>query len=209
MQDWKFELWPWEVEGVSRAEYNSTLDSLKRFLKIADADQFQVFALEDVSALASLVGHDLCVIAMAKGGESQERSWIINAGMNDPLSGLQRIYTFRMFQNNREMSVIVKDGLSTLSKSAVVGLQSYQPEDMRVVLPADRDIAIGNVPNVDVESIYAMHVQGVKREKFLPAAEPYNVEIQRGFMHILRECVEDLVRALLADSPGSPGKGQL
>jgi hypothetical protein len=204
MQNWKFELWPWEDEGVSRAEYHSSLDSLKRFLRIADVSQLQIFDLEDVSAMGSLVGHDLCVIAMAKGRESQERSWLMEAGMTDPLTGLQKIYTFRTFQNNREMSVIAKGGFATLSKSIVLGFQSYQREDMRVVLPTDRDIAIGNVPNVDEESIYAINVQGVKRERFLPAAEPYNAEVQRGFIRILKECVEDLVRALLSRSTQFP-----
>jgi len=94
----------------------------------------------------------------------------------------------------------VKGGFATLSRFTVIGFQSYQREEMRIALPSDRDIAFGNVPNVDEDSVYAISAQGTKREKFLPLAEPYNADVQQRFTRIVKACVEDFVQALLAHS---------
>lgn len=201
MQNGKFQLWPWEGERVGVADYTYSLNSLKRFLEIVDIDQLHT--LEDVAAVASLVGHDLSIIAMAKGREVGEKSAYFEAAGSDPLGGTQTAYNFRTLLYNRELVVTVKDGFATLSKFTVIGFQSYQREEMKIALPSDRDIAIGNVPNVDVESVYAISVQGAKRGKFLPLAEPYNAEVQQGFMRIVKACVEEFVRALLAHSSQS------
>jgi hypothetical protein len=61
----KLYVWPWEEERCSAAEYIRALQGLNHFLKDVDIDQLHT--LEDVSAVASLLGHDLRMIAMAKG----------------------------------------------------------------------------------------------------------------------------------------------
>lgn len=197
MQNGKFHLWPWEDERVGAGEYISSLNSLKHFIEIVDIEQ--IHTLEDVAALASLVGHDLAVIAMVKGRE--EKSAYFEAG--DMSGRTQTVYNFRTLLYNCELALSVKDGFATLSKFTVIGFHSYQREEMRAALPSDRDIAVGNVPNVDVDSVYAISIQGIKRGKFLPLAESDNAEVQQGFMRILKACVEEFVRALLARSPQS------
>ena len=199
MQNGKFHLWPWEDERVGPEEYISSLNSLKRFLVIVDIEQ--IHTLEDVAALASLVGHDLAVIARAKGREAEEKTaYFEESAGSDPSGETRTVYTFRTLLYNRELAVSVKDGVSTLAKFTVIGFHSYQREEMRVALPSDRDIAVGNVPNVDADSVYAISVQGARLGKFLPLAEPDNAEVQQGFMRILKACVEEFVRALLARS---------
>lgn len=202
MQNGKFHLWPWEDERVGVADYTYALNSLKRFLEIANIDQLHT--LEDVAAVASLVGHDLAVITMAKGRESEARTAYSGTGSGDPLGSTQTVWTFRTLLYNRELGVTVKGGIATLAKFTVIGFQSYQREEMRIALPSDRDMAIGNVPNVEVDSVYASNVQGTKREKFLPLAEPDTAEVQQEFMCIVKACVEEFVRALVARSPQPP-----
>src|SRR6266566_3295153 len=65
MQQRKSHLWPWEDEGISPVEYIRSLQGLCRFLEQVDLRNLQT--LEDVSAVASLIGHDLRALAMAKG----------------------------------------------------------------------------------------------------------------------------------------------
>jgi hypothetical protein len=202
MQNGKFQLWPWEETRVSPGEYIYSLNSLKRFVEIVDISQLHT--LEDVAAVASLVGHDLTVIARAKGREAEERTAYFEARADDPFGGTQMVYTFRTLLHNRELGITVKGGFATLSRFTVIGFQSYQREEMRIALPSDRDIAFGNVPNVDEDSVYAISAQGTKRGKFLPLAEPYNADVQQGFMRIVQACVEDFVQALLAHSAQSP-----
>ena len=79
-------MWPWEEEEISETEYTRALQGLNRFLKEVDIDQ--LYTLEDVSAVASLLGHDLRIIAMAKGTRVEVRSGFLAAGTNESIDDI-------------------------------------------------------------------------------------------------------------------------
>ncbi len=194
MQNRKYPLWPWQEEGVSLAEYKDALNSLKRFLTAVDINQLQT--LEDVSAIASLVGHDLRVLAVTNGQLGEEKIEYLGLGISDTLRNSQKMYSFRISVNGLNLTVSAWDGYVNISQFRSVGFQGYQCEILRIKLPSDRDIAIGNRPNVEEQSLYAFDLRGAIKEQYLPTSEPSNAKIQQGYMRLLQECLEDIVSIL-------------
>ena len=62
---------------------------------------------------------------------------------------------------------------------------------LSVSLPSDRDIAIGEKPNVDEQSMYAKDLRGARRA-YHPAKEPDSPEIQQVFAHLLKDALSTL-----------------
>src|SRR5947207_15180497 len=60
-----FHPWPWEEEVISAAGYRRSLQGLHRFL--AEAEVSPLHTVEDVSAVASRVGHVVHALAVANG----------------------------------------------------------------------------------------------------------------------------------------------
>jgi hypothetical protein len=87
----KFHLWPWEDdEEVSTAEFERSLKSLNRFLDMVNVEA--LYTLENLSAVASLVGHDIYTIAVAnmkktfaKGNLCSSQTVIICTSQSEPL----------------------------------------------------------------------------------------------------------------------------
>ena len=63
--------WPWEEEGLSAAEYQRSLEGLKRFVEEVEINRLHT--LEDLSAVASLVGHDVAVLAVTHGKKIEKK----------------------------------------------------------------------------------------------------------------------------------------
>src|SRR5438270_1964666 len=68
----KFRQWPWEEEGISAPEYEQSLQGLKRF--VSEVKLRDILNLEDLSAAASLVGHDIAVVIVTKGWKMMEQA---------------------------------------------------------------------------------------------------------------------------------------
>ncbi len=190
----KYPLWPWQEEGASLAEYKDALNSLKRFLAAVDINQLQT--LEDVSAIASLVGHDLRVIAVTNRQVIEEKIEYLEFGVSDTLKNALKMYSLKIVVNGLNLVVSEWDGYVNISQFRTVGFQGYQCEILRIKLPSDRDIAIGNRPNVEEHSLHAFDLRGAVKEQYLPTSEPSNAQIQQGFMRLLKECIEDILSVL-------------
>jgi hypothetical protein len=87
MQQRKSHLWPWEDEGISPVEYIRSLQGLSRFLEQVDLRKLQT--LEDVSAVASLIGHDLRALAIAKGQKIEKRTQLFEPGASEPIQSIE------------------------------------------------------------------------------------------------------------------------
>lgn len=195
MQDRNLHVWPWEDEGIDEIEYTHSLQSLNRFLGTVDVSTLHT--LEDVSAVASLVGHDLHVLAVAKGKKIEKKIEPPVVGVSGPLSMSETVYVLKIALADRELSVMSSNGHVALAKHSIIGFARYQREDLRFRLPTDRDIAIGEQPNVDEESVYVIDARGFVIQKYHPTTEPHNVELQQKFTHALKEGVRDIVSALV------------
>lgn len=188
-------LWPWEDEVISLGEYTRSLQGLHRFLERVDVLTLQT--LEDLSAVASLVGHDLHVIVVVKGQKLERRVEYAAQGAGEPITCMERIYVLAKSIRDQEIRVTSRNGHAYITRHRIVGFQRYQVEELRVRLPADRDIAIGEKPNVDDTSLGAIDLRAGGTKEFLPTIEPYNPQMQQGFIHILKEAVRDVRDILL------------
>ena len=182
-------LWPWEEEVISRAEYQHSLEDLKRFVEEVEVNQLQT--LEDLSAVASLVGHDVYVVAVTKGKKIEKKTEHFEPTMSEPISRIEREYVFTHCLGNLEIVVTASKGHSLISLYRLCGFQRYRSEELSVRLPSDRDIAIGEKPNVDEQSMYAKDLRGARRA-YHPAKEPDSPEIQQVFAHLLKDALSTL-----------------
>jgi len=186
--------WPWEEEPVNPADYARSLRSLARFLETTEVSRLQT--IEDLSAVASLVGHDIRIISIVKGKEIEKQPAWLEPEASDRLWSAEREYVFRKLLRDQEIVVKVSGGHICLTKKRRIGWQGYQREELRVRLPVDRDISIGERPNVDEQSIYAIDLREGRRRESPPVREPANPAIQQGFARVLKDAVRDLVAVL-------------
>src|SRR5438876_9453869 len=184
-----FPLWPWEEEVISGAEYQHSLEGLKRFVEEVERNQLQT--LEDLSAVDSLVGHYVYVVAVTKGKKIEKKTEQFDPTMSEPISRIEREYVFTHCLGNLEIVVTASKGHSLISLYRLCGFQRYRSEELSVRLPSDRDIAIGEKPNVDEQSMYAKDVRGARRA-YHPAKEPGSPEIQQVFAHLLKDALSTL-----------------
>ena len=75
--------WPWEEEGLSAAEYQRSLEGLKRFVEEVEVNRLHT--LEDLSAVASLVGHDVAVLAVTQGKKIEKKTEQFEPTMGEPI----------------------------------------------------------------------------------------------------------------------------
>jgi hypothetical protein len=182
-------LWPWEEEVISGAEYRRSLEGLKRFVEEVEVNRLQT--LEDLSAVASLVGHDVHVVAVTKGKKIENNTEHFEPTVSEPISCIEREYVFTRCIGNLEIVVTASKGHSLISRYRLLGFQRYLSEELSVRLPSDRDIAIGEKPNVDEQSMYAKDLRGARRA-YHPAKEPDRSEIQQVFAHLLKDALSTL-----------------
>jgi hypothetical protein len=194
MQEQTFHMWPWQEEAVSVTEYAYALHDLNRFLAQVEVRELQT--LEDVSAVASLVGHDLHVLTRTKGKRIEKKIERFEPGASEPIRDIEKIDVLRASFGNHELGVTVRGGHAALTKHRLVGFQLYQCEELRVRLPTDRDIAVGGKPNVSEHSLYAIDVRGEGIQQYSPVTDPADAHIQQGFIRVLKEVVRDIVSAL-------------
>lgn len=195
MHNGELHLWPWEDERIDATEYTHSLQSLNRFLGTVDVNTLHT--LEDVSAVASLVGHDLHVLAVGRGKKIEKKIAPLLAGVSDPFYTSETVYMLKIALRNRDLSVISNHGHVACAKHSIVGFSRYQREDWRFRLPNDRDIAIGMQPNVYEDSVYVIDSQGALVRNYHPTTDPYNAELQQEFTRLLKEGVRDIVSALI------------
>ena len=196
-QERVFHPWPWEEEVISSAEYRRSLQSLKRFLE--EAEVSQLHTVEDVSAVASLVGHDVHVLAVTNGQKSEKKMAEPEPGASEPLGRLEREYVFTKGMGDREVVVTARNGHTVISERRRVrfGFHGYYHELLRVRLPSDRDIAIGEKPIGNEQSVYAIDLREAHIREYHPAKEPQNAEIQQGFTRVLKDALSAMVSGLV------------
>ena|SRR5436309_30458 len=183
----KLYVWPWEEEICSAAEYLRALEGLNHFLKDVDIDQLHT--LEDVSAVASLLGHDLRMIAMAKGIRVEVESSFLTTETNEALDDIEEKYVLAMFIRDREVAIVADDKYVLFTEKYITGPARYVYEVLRVGLPADRDIAIGGKPNVDEQMLYALDWRNGKGKEYYPTQEPFNAQLQQEFVRVLKDAI--------------------
>src|SRR5207249_11531018 len=116
-----FQHWPWEEEDISTEEYIRSLQGLIHFLK--DVDVSAIHTLEDVSAVASLVGHDLHTIVVIKGMKIEKKTEKLEPGASEPISHIEREYVLTHYAGNREVIVTTGNGHVSISERGIVGFQ--------------------------------------------------------------------------------------
>jgi hypothetical protein len=119
-------------------------------------------------------------------------------GIDEPIYLVERKHVFTKSRpmSDTEMSVIASDGHVLISQVRIVKSIGFRTEEMRIRLPTSMDIAIGNVPNVEDESIYAIDVRGGRRSEFRPVQEPGSPEIQQGFTSVLKDALREILAGL-------------
>ena len=182
--------WPWEEECISAAEYQCSLEGLQRFVEEVEVNRLHT--LEDLSAVTSLVGHDLFVLAVTHGQKSEKKTEQFEPAVGESIRRIEREYVFRRAIGRLEIVVTARNGQSLLSRYRLLGFHGYPSEELSVSLPSDRDIAIGEIPNVDEQSLYATDVQGRGRRVYHPTQEPESSEIQQVFARLLKDALSTL-----------------
>jgi hypothetical protein len=77
-----------------------------------------------------------------------------------------------------------------------LGFHGYPSEELSVSLPSDRDIAIGEKPNVDEQSMYATDIRRRGKRVYHPTQEPENPEIQQVFARVLKDALITLLEVV-------------
>ena len=190
-------LWPWEEEVISGADYQHSLEGLKRFVEEVEVIHLQT--LEDLSAVASLVGHDVYAVAVANGQKFEKKMAEPEPGASEPLGRIEREYVFTQGIDDREVVVTASNGQTVISVRRRVrfGFHGYYHELLRVRLPSDRDIAIGEKPIGNEQSVYAIDLREAHIREYHPAKEPQNAEIQQGFTRVLKDALRAIVSGLI------------
>src|SRR5260370_8322496 len=84
--------WPWEEEVISGADYQRSLEDLKRFGEEVDVNQLQT--LENLSAVDSLVGHGMYIVAVTKGTKRGKKTEHFEPTLSKPIIRFKRQYVF-------------------------------------------------------------------------------------------------------------------
>jgi hypothetical protein len=105
--------WLWAEEGISAAEYQRSLEGLQRFVEEVEVNRLHT--LEDLSAVASLVGHDVSVLAVAHGKKSEKKTEQFEPTVGEPISRVEREYVFTHRIGNQEIIITASKGHSLIS----------------------------------------------------------------------------------------------
>ena len=186
--------WLWEEECVSAGEYQCSLEGLQRFVEEVEVNRLHT--LEDLSAVASLVGHDLSVLAVTHGKKSERKTEQFEPAVGESISRIERVYVFTRSIGRLGIVVTARNGHSLLSRYRLLGFHGYPSEELSVSLPSDRDIAIGGQPNVDEYSMYATDVRWRGKRVYHPTQEPESPEIQQVFARLLKDALSTLIEVV-------------
>ena len=181
---------PWEEECINAAEYQCSLEGLQHFVEEVEVNRLHT--LEDLSAVASLVGHNLSVLAVKHGKKSERKTEQFEPTVGESISHIESEYVFTRTLGRLEIVVTARNGHSILSRYRLLGFHGYRSEELRVSLPSDRDIAIGEKPNVDEHSLYATDVRWRGKRVYYPTQEPESSEIQQVFARLLKDALSTL-----------------
>ena len=176
------------------AEYQCSLESLQRFVEEVEVNLLHT--LEDLSAVASLVGHDLFVLAVTHGKKSERKTEQFEPAVGESISRIERVYVFTRSIGRLEIVVTARNGHSLLSRYRLLGFQGYPSEELSISLPSDRDIAIGERPNVDEQSMHATDVRRRGKRVYHPTQEPESPEIQQVFARLLKDALITLLEVV-------------
>lgn len=202
-EDGRIHRWPWEDEIISTAEYTRSSESLLRFLNTVQVSTLHT--LEDLSAVASLVGHDLHALIVARGRKQEKKVEQVEADASETLVTIEREYVLSGHIRDCIIVVTAGDDHVIVSEQSKFGFQGYQREVLRVRLLSDGDIAIGNTATIEERSIYALDLRGSMVREYHPAIEPYNAAIQQGFTAVLKDALTDVITVL---SPFAQVRGE-
>ena len=186
--------WLWEEECVSAGEYQCSLEGLQRFVEEVEVNRLHT--LEDLSAVASLVGHDLSVLAVTHGKKSERKTEQFEPAVGESIICIEREYVFTRTIGRLEIVLTSRNGHSLLSRNRLLGFHGYPSEELSVSLPSDRDIAIGERPNVDEQSMYATDVRRRGKRVYHPTQEPESPEIQQVFACVLKDALITLLEVV-------------
>lgn len=189
-----YPVWPCEDESISETEYHYAAHSLERFL--AQVNVNELLTLEDVSSVASLIGHDVRILAMVYGKKVERQVDHYKPETRELTSVLVKEYILSKFSAGHEVMVTASAGHSLIAERRLVGGQGYLREELRVKLPSDKDIAIGNTPYVEDQSCYAVDLRDGKRIEYHPVTSPEDAAVQQGFTIVLKAALQSLLSGL-------------
>lgn len=189
-----YPVWPWEEERISETEYEYALQSLEHFL--AQVDASELLTLEDVSSAASLIGHNVRILALVRGKKLERQVEQYDPETGELINILLKEYILNKFSPDYEIVVTASQGHSLLSKRSIVGFQGYLREELRVKLPSDKDIAIGNIPNVEDQLCYAVDLREGKKIEYHPVKYPEDARVQQGFADVLKAALQSIFAVL-------------
>src|SRR5436305_12878149 len=104
--------WPWEEECISAAEFQCSLEGLQRFVEEVEVNRLHT--LEDLSAVASIVGHDLFVLALTHGKKSERKTEQFESTVGESIGRVEREYVFTRTIGRLEIVVTARNGHSLL-----------------------------------------------------------------------------------------------
>ena len=182
--------WPREEECISAAEYQCSLEGLQHFVEEVEVNRLHT--LEDLSAVASIVGHDLFVFAVTHGTKCERKTEQFEPTVGESISHIEREYVYTCTIGRLKIVVTARTGQSLLTRYRLLGFHGYPSEELSISLPSDRDIAIGEYPNVDEQSLYATDVRRRGKRVYHPTQEPKSPEIQQVFARLLKDALSTL-----------------
>ena len=115
--------WLWEEECVSAGEYQCSLEGLQRFVEEVEVNRLHT--LKDLSAVASLVGHDLSVLAVTHGKKSERKTEQFEPAVGESISRIERVYVFTRSIGRLEIVVTARNGHSLLSRYRLLGFHGF------------------------------------------------------------------------------------
>src|SRR5205823_4823430 len=98
--------------------------------------------------------NSLSVVFRSIHTQGPKRTELFEPGASEPIESIEKEYVLTISFGDQEIMLVTGNQYTCISKRRIIGFQRYENEELRVKLPADRDIAIGDKPNVDEASIY-------------------------------------------------------
>ena len=116
----------------------------------------------------------------------------VEPSVSGPISRIEREYVFTRTIGRLKIVVTARNGKSLLTRYRLLGFHGYPSEELSVRLPSERDIAIGEKPNVDEQSLYAKDLRRRGKRVYHPTKEPESPEIQQVFARLLKDALSTL-----------------
>ncbi len=183
---------PLPQEDVDAAEYARSLESLRRF---AGVDITGIRNLEDLSARASLIGHDIKVVVLAKGGIQETKFKYQKSGVLEKTKAIDRTYVIRKPVGDHEIIALSGEGHANIEGYKLVG--GKQLSDYLVRLPTNQDINRLSGSRISDESgLHAIDWRSSNAVNYYPSSDPEDPKVNQGFAAVLQDSVKDLLSVL-------------